>query len=32
MIYYDPALKGWVFEDRIYSNDISSELRQKIGK
>lgn len=32
MIYYDPALKGWVFEDRIYYNDISSELKQKIGK
>lgn len=32
MIYYDPALKGWVFEDRIYSNDISSELRQKIER
>ena len=32
MIYYDSSLKGWVFEDPVYQNDISSDLRKKIER
>ena len=31
-IYYSPDLKAWVFEERIYYNDIPSDLKKKIDK
>lgn len=31
-VYYEPNLKGWVFEDRIYDNDVPNALEKKIEK
>ena len=31
-IYYSPDLKGWVFEERLYPNDVSSDFKKKTEK
>ena len=31
-IYYSPDLKAWVFEERLYPNDVSSDFKKKAEK
>ena len=32
IIYYNPELQGWVFDERLYGNNITDELKKKIEK
>ena len=31
-IYYNPKLKAWVFEDRLYPSDLTDDVKKKIEK